>query len=110
MARAIGAPGARERPSGRRRFQTETTEVFPTEDEERFLGHLGPDVLGPDWDEGEVLKRLEARVGERIGDVLIDQTVMAGPGNVYRARSVALSGVHPFELVQDVTEPPRWSS
>ena len=58
-----------------------------------------------------MLKRLEARVGERIGDVLIDQTVMAGPGNVYKSEICFLSGVHPFELVEDVARAcRRWSS
>jgi endonuclease-8 len=87
-------------------FRLKITEVFPTEDEQRVLGHLGPDVLGADWDEEEVLKRLEARTGERIGDVLIDQTVMAGPGNVYKSEICFLSGVHPFELVEDVARVP----
>ena len=33
-------------------------ELLPTEEEARVVGHLGPDVLGPDWDPAEVLQRL----------------------------------------------------
>ena len=83
-------------------FRLKTTEVFPTDQEERVLGHLGPDVLGEDWDEDEVVRRVLSRSEERIGDVLIDQTVMAGPGNVYKSEICFLSGVHPFERVGDV--------
>ena len=33
-------------------------EVLPTEHEDRAVGHLGPDLLGPDWDPAEAVRRL----------------------------------------------------
>ena len=33
-------------------------EVLPTSDEGRLTGHLGPDLLGPDWDADEAVRRL----------------------------------------------------
>ena len=33
-------------------------EVLPTSDESRLTGHLGPDLLGPDWDADEAVRRL----------------------------------------------------
>jgi endonuclease-8 len=88
-------------------FRLKVTEVIETADEERTLGHLGPDVLGPDWDEAEVIRRvrMDKHSDRPIGEVLIDQTVMAGPGNVYKSEICFLSGVNPFEQVRDVADP-----
>ena len=35
-------------------------EVVPTQHEDRVVGHLGPDVLGPDWDPEKAATRLLA--------------------------------------------------
>ncbi|WP_300612734.1 DNA-formamidopyrimidine glycosylase family protein [Trebonia sp.] len=35
-----------------------TTEVLPTGSEHDVTGHLGPDLLGPDWDPAEAVRRL----------------------------------------------------
>ncbi|HET7483245.1 MAG TPA: DNA-formamidopyrimidine glycosylase family protein [Actinomycetota bacterium] len=88
-------------------FRLAICELIPTERESDVVGHLGPDVLGPDWDAGEVLTRLLARGDDRIGDVIADQTVMAGPGNIYRCEACFLRGVHPDTLVRAVPDPAR---
>jgi endonuclease-8 len=71
-------------------------EVLRTAEEPRVVGHLGPDVLGADWDAGEALRRLLARPERPIGEALIDQRVMAGPGNVYKSEVCYLRGVNPW--------------
>ena len=38
--------------------------VVETSDEARLVGHLGPDVLGADWDPGEAARRLHASRGD----------------------------------------------
>ena len=70
-------------------------EVIRTSQEHRILGHLGPDVLGPDWDAAEATRRLAATPERAVGDALVDQSVMAGPGNVYRSEVCFLAGVDP---------------
>ncbi len=55
-------------------------EVLRTSAEQDELRGLGPDVLGPDWDAAEATRRLTASPGREVGDALIDQSVMAGPG------------------------------
>ena len=70
-------------------------DVIRTSAERRLLEHLGPDVLGPDWDAAEATRRLTARPEREIGDAIIDQSVMAGPGNVYRSEVCFLAGVDP---------------
>jgi endonuclease VIII len=85
-------------------FRLKIAEVIPTESEHEVLGHLGPDLLGPDWDEEEALRRLEKDHERPIGEALIDQTVMAGAGNVYKSEICFLRGVDPFTPVGEVED------
>jgi endonuclease-8 len=80
-------------------------EVIPTSEEKRVLGHLGPDVLGPDWDPAEAVRRLTATPDRAVGEALIDQAVMAGPGNVYRSEACYLAGIDPRTPVAAVVDP-----
>ena len=82
-----------------------TVEVLATRGEAELLGHLGPDPLGPDWDAAEATRRLTAAPDREIGEALIDQSVMAGPGNVYRSEVCFLAGVDPRTRVRDVPDP-----
>jgi len=79
-------------------------EVLRTSAESEVLGHLGPDVLGPDWDEAEVVRRLAASPERATGEALIDQRVMAGPGNVYKSEVCFLAGVDPRTPVGEVQD------
>jgi endonuclease-8 len=80
-------------------------EVLGTSAEPDVLRDLGPDVLGPDWDAEEVIRRLVASPDREVGDVLIDQSVMAGPGNVYRSEVCFLGGIDPRTSVGSVPDP-----
>jgi endonuclease-8 len=80
-------------------------EILPTSREGSLLGHLGPDVLGPGWDPEKALVRLLEQPTAEIGVALIDQRVMAGPGNVYKSEVLFLRGVHPRRAVCDVRDP-----
>jgi formamidopyrimidine-DNA glycosylase len=81
------------------------TEVLRTSEEGRVIGHLGPDVLGPDWDRDEAVRRLVADPDREIGSVLIDQRVMAGPGNIYRCEVCFLRGLDPWTAMGEVSDP-----
>jgi len=85
-------------------FRLGIVELLSTDEEHRVVGHLGPDVLGPDWDPDEALRRLEKHPDSPIGDAIIDQTVMAGPGNVYRNEICFLRGLDPWTPVAKVPD------
>jgi formamidopyrimidine-DNA glycosylase len=87
-------------------FRLAVTELLETSREEEIVGHLGPDVLGPDWDPDEALRRMNEHPARPIGDVLIDQSVIAGPGNVYRSEVCFLRGVDPWTPVAGVEDLP----
>jgi endonuclease-8 len=64
---------------------------------------LGPDLLGADFAADEAKARLLARGDEEIANVLLNQRVMAGLGNVYKSEVLFACGVHPFRLVSTLT-------
>jgi endonuclease-8 len=77
--------------------------------EGELVGQLGPDLLGPDWDDesaAEAVRRLGAVPGRELGVALLDQTIMAGIGNVYRSELCFLLGVSPWAPV-DAVDPAR---
>lgn len=77
-------------------------ELLPTAEEDRVVGHLGPDLLGPDWDLDEAVRRLGEDPGRSIGEALLDQRNLAGLGTFYRAEICYLQGIHPRRPVVDV--------
>ena len=68
------------------------------------VGHLGPDLLGPDWDEDEAVRRLAASAATEIGVALLDQRKIAGIGLVYQSETLFLCGVNPFTPVSGVSD------
>jgi len=76
--------------------------LVATADEADVVGHLGPDLLGADWDEDEALRRIVAAPDRTVGEALLDQRCLAGIGSVYRAELCFTSGVHPRTPVGEV--------
>ncbi len=64
-------------------------------DEMARVGHLGPDILGEGWDSGVVLARARS-MGGPIGELMLDQRVTAGIGNVYRCEALWERKVNPW--------------
>ena len=83
------------------------TEVLPTAAEHRVTGHLGPDLLGPDWDAAEAVRRLERSADRPIGEALLDQRNLAGIGNLFKSEVLFLRGVSPWNRVSEVKDLPK---
>jgi endonuclease VIII len=79
-------------------------EIVPTKHEERVVGHLGPDLLGPDWDAAEAVRRLRADPARQVGEALLDQRNLAGIGNLYKAEVLFLRGIDPWRPVGEITD------
>jgi endonuclease-8 len=75
-----------------------------TADEDSLVGHLGPDLLGPDWDAAEAVRRIAADPMRAVGEAVLDQRNLAGAGNVYKTESCFLRGVSPWTPVGDITD------
>ncbi|MGC5017768.1 DNA-formamidopyrimidine glycosylase family protein [Micromonospora sp. DT47] len=55
--------------------------LIPTAEEESLVGHLGPDLLGADWDPAEAVRGLAAHPDAAIGEALLDQRNLSGVGS-----------------------------
>jgi endonuclease-8 len=68
---------------------------------ERFAGvaGLGPDLLGTEFAADEAAARLLEQASEEVGNVLLNQRVVAGIGNVFKSEICFACGVYPFRQV-----------
>jgi endonuclease-8 len=78
--------------------------LVPTAEEDSLVGHLGPDLLGADWDQDEAVRRLAAHPDATIGEALLDQRNLAGVGNLYKCEILFLRGVSPWTPVRAVPD------
>jgi endonuclease VIII len=88
-------------------FQLGIVEFVARDRERDLVGHLGPDLLGPDWDADEAVRRLAEQPDRRIKEVLLDQRALAGLGNMYANELCFISGVAPQTPVGRVPDLPR---
>jgi endonuclease-8 len=88
-------------------FQLGVVELVLREHEGQVVGHLGPDLLGPDWDEQEAVRRLTADPERPLGEALLDQRNLAGIGTIYRTELCFLTGYDPRSPVGVVADPLR---
>ncbi|GAA4714733.1 DNA-formamidopyrimidine glycosylase family protein [Nocardioides conyzicola] len=88
-------------------FQLGVVELVPREREDDVVGHLGPDLLGPDWDEQEAVRRLLVDPARPLGEALLDQRNLAGIGTIYRTELCFLTGYDPRTPVGAVADPLR---
>ncbi|MEX0429200.1 DNA-formamidopyrimidine glycosylase family protein [Nocardioides sp. DS6] len=88
-------------------FLLGTVELVRRDREREILAHLGPDLLGRDWDEDEALRRLGSQPDRPLFDALRDQRNLAGIGTIYAAETCFLAGVHPLRTVREAPDLPR---
>lgn len=77
-------------------YRLPVLELIRTSEEPQAVGHLGPDLLGPDWDPAEAVRRLTADPARSLGEALLDQRNLAGIGNVYKSELAFLAAVTPW--------------
>jgi len=77
--------------------------VVATNDEESVVGHLGPDLCGPDVPDIEaIVERLVAEPERPLAGALLDQRNVAGFGNIYAVETPFIAGVSPFQPVGSI--------
>jgi endonuclease VIII len=113
------APGPAPKPTVRMRLSTRDTvsdligpptcELIPEFARRALLARLGPDPLRPEFDPERARRELLRRPRRTIGDALLDQRLLAGVGNIYRAEALFLSGIHPLRRSSTV-RPEEWET
>lgn len=61
------------------------------------------DLLRPEFDAAAVLDNLMAHGDEAIADALLNQSIVAGVGNVFKSEICFVNGLHPFRSVASLT-------
>nr|WSY51271.1 DNA glycosylase [Streptomyces sp. NBC_00886] len=77
-------------------YRLPVLDLLRTTDEHRAVGHLGPDLLGPDWNPEQALASLLADPARPLGEALLDQRNLAGIGNIYKSELCFLLGATPW--------------
>jgi len=88
-------------------YRVHDLQLVRSEDEHTLVGHLGPDLLGADWDAAALAAataRLQSEPARPIGEALLDQRNLAGIGNLYKSEVLFLRGVHPETPVGGVAD------
>jgi len=87
-------------------FNVPIAELLTPRELERHkeLSALGPDLLDPVSNRDEVLRRMRERGGDAVGDVLLNQRVMAGIGNVLKSEILFIAGIDPFVRVAQMSD------
>jgi endonuclease-8 len=75
--------------------------------EDQLVGHLGPDLLSPDWDEvavAEAVQRLLDQPERAVGEALLDQRALAGIGNLYKSEALFMERIDPWRPVSELSD------
>ncbi|MFB6617102.1 Fpg/Nei family DNA glycosylase [Streptomyces sp. NPDC085524] len=86
-------------------YRLPVLELIRTAEEDHAVGHLGPDLLGPDWDPALAAANLLSAPGRPLGEALLDQRNLAGIGNIYKAELCFLAQVTPWTPVGALPDP-----
>ncbi len=70
----------------------------------KFFQKVGPEPLSTEFTDKVFLKRIKKRAGTTIKGALLDQTVLAGVGNIYADESLWDAKIHPATKVADVSD------
>ncbi len=103
MARAVLETSERQAVG----FSLGILEVLQRDKDDEALAYLGPDLLGPDWDLEEAVRRVSADPDRPIYLALLDQRNLAGLGNEYVTELLFVSGLHPARPVGEVPDVAR---
>jgi len=68
------------------------------------ISNLGPDVLRDPFDTDEVIRRARLRLGEAVAEMLLDQTVLAGVGNVFKSEILFAARISPLSPVSMLSD------
>ncbi|HYM61946.1 MAG TPA: DNA-formamidopyrimidine glycosylase family protein [Thermoanaerobaculia bacterium] len=74
-------------------------------DRDPELRELGPDLLGAAFDAAEAVRLARQHSDCEIADLLLNQHIAAGIGNVYKSEVLFVSGIDPFRMASTISDP-----
>ncbi|WP_446664302.1 DNA-formamidopyrimidine glycosylase family protein [Flexivirga sp. B27] len=79
-------------------------DLVDTRDERTLVGHLGPDLLGDDWDPQRAKALLRRQPARQIGAALLDQRNLAGLGTIWTTETLFHEQVNPWAVIADLAD------
>lgn len=76
---------------------------FVEEENARRLFDFSSDIMSPSWSAKKAYIKIKKLANEEIGDVLLDQTIFAGIGNIIKNEVLIRSGINPVTLIEKLT-------
>jgi formamidopyrimidine-DNA glycosylase len=67
-----------------------------------FMKKVGPEPLATDFTANVFIERVQRRKNTTIKAAILDQTVLAGVGNIYADESLFAAGIHPASTVSAI--------
>lgn len=69
------------------------------------LNLLGPDLMAPDFDRAEAWRRLQLPEyrDTPLGELVLNQHIMAGVGNIFKSEGLFLANLHPCRTIPSIT-------
>jgi endonuclease-8 len=68
------------------------------------LSRLGPDILVTDFDPGTIVRSLRADPHRTLGEALLDQTLVAGIGNIFKSEACFTARLNPWRPIGELTD------
>ena len=87
-------------------LQMPVLDIIDTRSEAEVVGHLGPDLLDPDFDQEAAIHRVLSNGELPAVQALLDQRLMCGIGNLWAIEILFLRGVYPWRPINTVELPP----
>ncbi|MGI8762181.1 MAG: Fpg/Nei family DNA glycosylase [Jatrophihabitantaceae bacterium] len=85
-------------------YRVHDVQLVASTAEGQLVGHLGPDLLGPDWDAPRAVRRLSADPARAVAEALLDQRNLAGIGNLYKCEILFVEQVNPWTPIGDLAQ------
>jgi endonuclease-8 len=68
------------------------------------MRQIGPDLLGETFDMAEAIRRARERNATSMAELLLNQRVVAGIGNIFKSETLFTTGIDPFAAVSALTD------
>ena len=68
------------------------------------LARLGPDLLAADFDSEQAIAAIRADPARGLGDALLDQTLVAGIGNIFKSEACFAARIDPWRSIGDLSD------
>jgi len=77
-------------------FNAPVVRMLSSAQVQREVAALGPDILSPTFDVIDAARRILAAGDRPVGDAIMDQSILAGIGNIYKSESLFVTKLDPF--------------